>query len=301
MPDRITGREIILGILENMQEGQEPLLYTTLAPGLYDVYLHAADYERLQGVFAHVSGEARKALDETIDRLNREANGQRWKFPFPGKLQQPEMKHLKPLGGWAITFHQNVDDDVKPGDLLIESTLALPDKPEMGAGMGTRKIMTLRSGGVSRVLSTTYNSTVIGETESLAVLSTAWPEAGQAEPAFARITWRDRTGPHTYLMTKDQVVAGRGGTDHWVDIKIEAASDISREHFRLRRDERSGQFFIRDLSSYGTTENGKRLPSSLEEASGERRDIQREVKLPRKAAIGLADALLLEFEAMEGK
>jgi pSer/pThr/pTyr-binding forkhead associated (FHA) protein len=86
-----------------------------------------------------------------------------------------------------------------------------------------------------------------------------------------------------------------------VDIKIEAASDISREHFRLRRDEKTGQFFIRDLSSYGTTVNGKRLQSSLEETAGERRDIQREIPLPRKAAIGLADALVLEFEAMEGK
>lgn len=44
MPDRVTGRDIILGILENMQEGLEPLLYTTLAPGLYEVYLHVDDY-----------------------------------------------------------------------------------------------------------------------------------------------------------------------------------------------------------------------------------------------------------------
>ena len=41
-------------------------------------------------------------------------------------------------------------------------------------------------------------------------------------------------------MTTQQIVAGRGGTDHWVDLKLEASSAISREHFRLRRETATG-------------------------------------------------------------
>jgi len=302
MPDKVTGREIILGILENMQENFEPLLYTTLMPSLYDVYLHPAEYKRLAGVLPHIIEEARKALDETIDRMNREANGLKWKPPFLDKPQPQEMKYLRPTSGWAITFHQNMDDGVKPGDLLIESTLALHDKPVPVAGIGTRKILTLRSSGVSRVLSTKCDArNAAAETVLGTAPLTPKPEPETAERALARIAWCDRTGPHLFLMTKSEIVAGRGGTDYRVDLKLEASPDISREHFLLRRDEKTGEFFIRDLSSYGTTVNGKRLPSSMEGNGGERRDIQREALLPRKATIGLADALMLEFEAIEKK
>ena len=44
-------REIILAIGDNMREGLEPLLTRTLAPSLYQVYLHADDHDRLRGVF----------------------------------------------------------------------------------------------------------------------------------------------------------------------------------------------------------------------------------------------------------
>ncbi|MCI0424190.1 MAG: DUF3662 domain-containing protein, partial [Acidobacteria bacterium] len=81
MTDRVTGRDIILGLLENMQEGLEPLLYTTLAPGLYDVYLHVDDYERLEGVLPLIIDEAKTALDKAIDDSNRNAKGRKWKLP----------------------------------------------------------------------------------------------------------------------------------------------------------------------------------------------------------------------------
>lgn len=297
MADRVTGREIILGILENMQEGMEPLLYTTLAPGLFDVYLHTSDYERLQGILPHVTEEARKALDEAIGRLNGGERRRRWTLPFLDSIEKTPVKYLKPTMGWSISFHQNVDDAVAPGDLLIESTLALPEKPEMGAGLGTRKVLTLRSGGVSRVVQRVTKPSV-NPPEIVANTTSPMPAAA-TEIVFARIAWRDLSGPHQFLMTKNQIVAGRGGTDHWVDLKLEASTEISREHFRLRRDEKTGAIFIRDLSSFGTSVNGQRLPSSMEERQGELRDVQREVALPRNATILLADRILLEFEALE--
>lgn len=216
------------------------------------------------------------------------------------------MTFLKPRNGWGITIHQNMDDGVNPGDLAIESTLALPEKPGMGAGMGTRRIRTIRSGGVSRVVSTVVGSpdgdvthqAANAQAETVIVGTPTYRPDGKA---FARITWRDKQGQQTFQMTKNQIVAGRGGTDHWVDLKLDASPDISREHFRLRRDEQTGEFFIRDLSTYGTAVNGKKLPSSIEEVNGTRRDINREEPLPRKASIRLADVLTLEFEATEEK
>jgi hypothetical protein len=318
MSARVTGRDIILGVLDNMQEGLEPLLYTTLAPGLFDVYLHSSDYERLAGILLLITDEAKTALDKAIDELNRAA-ARPWKLPFDLPFAQreptPPMKWLKPTGGWSITFHQNVDDEVKPGELLIESSLALPEKPEMGAGMGTKKVRTMRSAGASRSLGTHYEYPASEYAAS--ELAASGPNAGHtaakvlvsspasfsvqkaAAHAVARFSWRDKRGAQTFLMTTSQIVAGRGGTDHWVDLKLDASSDISREHFRLRRDEKTGSFFIRDLSSYGTAVNGKKLPSSLEEANGAKRDIQLECPLPKRARLELANTLVIEFEALE--
>ena len=65
-------------------------------------------------------------------------------------------------------------------------------------------------------------------------------------------------------MTKDEIVVGRGGRDYWTDIKLDTLPDVSREHFRLRRDPATGQFFLKDLSQLGTTIDGVKAPCSIE-------------------------------------
>ncbi len=72
MEGQVTGREIILDIVGNMHQGLEPLLYTTLAPNIYDVYLHIDDYERLQGLFDKIAEDAKKALDDLSDLVKRD-------------------------------------------------------------------------------------------------------------------------------------------------------------------------------------------------------------------------------------
>ena len=70
-PDRhITARDIILEIVHNMREGIEPMLYSSLAPAVYQVFVHADDFERLCPVAARLVDEARRALDEDVDELN---------------------------------------------------------------------------------------------------------------------------------------------------------------------------------------------------------------------------------------
>ena len=99
-------------------------------------------------------------------------------------------------------------------------------------------------------------------------------------------------------MTRDAIKIGRGAIDRWVDLKLGSQKDISREHLLIRRDPASGKFFIKDLSSLGTTVNGKRIPASIEKVDGEDVDRNVEVPLPDKARIGLAGVLNLEFRAV---
>jgi hypothetical protein len=115
--------------------------------------------------------------------------------------------------------------------------------------------------------------------------------------AFAVIEYDDQTGRKTYQMAKDEIVVGRGGRDYWTDIKLETLPDVSREHFRLRRDPATGQFFLKDLSRLGTTINGEKAPSSIEFEGGEKRDRNLEAAVPARARIGLAGVVFLEFRS----
>ena len=54
------------------------------------------------------------------------------------------------------------------------------------------------------------------------------------------IEYEDNGGRKTFSMTKDQIVVGRGGRDYWTDLKLDTLPDVSREHFRLRRDPATG-------------------------------------------------------------
>ena len=47
-------------------------------------------------------------------------------------------------------------------------------------------------------------------------------------------------------MVKDSVTIGRGGIAYPVDIRIASSPDVSREHARIRRDPKTGRFFLID-------------------------------------------------------
>jgi pSer/pThr/pTyr-binding forkhead associated (FHA) protein len=271
-----TAREIIQEIVRNMREGVEPLQYTMLAPAIYHVYLHPDDHERLRGIFPRMLEETRKALDAEMAALNRESLGKKLKL---ARKEPPKV--APPDGGWRIDFLENTDDDAQPGDIVIYSELALPAKPEYGAGSMTKRISTRRMGG---------------ETAATQKSEEQLPATQEIE-AYATIGYEDKTGRQTYRMTKNQIVIGRGGRDYWTDLKLTTLQDISREHVRLRRDAQTGKFFIKDLSRLGTTVNGEKIPSSIEYVDGEKRDKNVEASLPGKARIGLADVVFLDFQA----
>lgn len=276
-----TAREIILEIVRNMKEGLEPLHYSTLPPAIYDVYLHPDDIERLRGIVPRILDEARRALDAEVESMNRASLVERLKLARRGdpKISAPE-------GGWQIRILENTEDEVAPGDVVIHSELALPAKMELSAGSMTKRIATRKLAG-NQTTSQTY------EQRKPVTASAATSE----ESVFAVIEYEDQGGHKTFRMTKSEIVVGRGGRDYWTDIKLDTLTDVSREHFRLRRDTASGQFFLKDLSRLGTTINGEAVPSSIDFSGGEKRDRQVEAPVPAQARIGLAGVVFLEFRS----
>jgi len=260
-----------------MREGLEPLHYSTLPPAIFHVYLHPDDMERLRPILPRIIEEARRALDAEFETLNRASLTERLKLS-----RRADPKIVVPEGGWQIRVLENTDDDAAPGDIMISSELALPAKDEFGSGSMTKRIATRRMGGVESTKQS-YD----------AAPAAVVPITG----AFAIIEYDDHTGRKTYQMSKDEIVVGRGGRDYWTDIKLETLPDVSREHFRLRRDPASGQFFLKDLSRLGTTINGEKAPSSIEFESGEKRDRNLEAPVPARARIGLAGVVFLEFRS----
>ena len=278
-----TAREIILEIVRNMRDGLEPLHYSTLAPAIYHVYLQTEDMERLRGIVPRIVEEARRALDEELDRLNKASIGERLKI-----ARRSEPKIAVPEGGWQIRILENTDDDVGPGDIVIYSELALPAKAELGAGSMTKRIATRRLAGVETTASPRYEKA-----------AEPAPEPQNDGTAHAVIEYEDNGGRKTFRMTRDQIVVGRGGRDYWTDLKLDTKADVSREHFRLRRDPESGQFFLKDLSRLGTTINGEKAPCSMDFSGPEKRDLNVEAPVPPQARIGLADVVYLEFRSTQ--
>jgi hypothetical protein len=311
--ERVTGKDIILDIVENMRSYREELLYSSVVPSSFEVHLHPDDYARLEGIFPTIATEARRALDEELVRQNRRA-GPDWlrRFTGTGSPTQPAQE------GWNITFFRDENDELSPGDLLIDSRLTLPQVPELGSGTRTRRITTSRIGQQvstrTQVLETAPAPPPPLPDSSAMVPSpppvppTVPSPAAAAEPGtddatvktskpvvFATLSYEDKSGQHTHAVTTPQVVIGRGGAGYWVDIRIEGTQDVSREHVRLRRDMTTGQFFLKDVSLFGTTVNGERVASSLDSSDGAKRDLNVEVELPPVARIGLADMVFLEF------
>lgn len=121
-----------------------------------------------------------------------------------------------------------------------------------------------------------------------------------SERVYATFTYEDQTGRQEYQMKKPQVAIGRGRVDYWVDIKLKTKSDVSHEHARVRYDERTRSFYIKDLSTFGTKVNGFPIPSSVEKTpAGEKRDKDVWVPLPARSMICLADVFDMDFRAEE--
>jgi hypothetical protein len=263
MQSKATGKDIILALLENMRESEEPLLYNTIVPSHYDVYLHGEDYHRLSSVFPGIIEEARTALTKEMSRLSKKG----WPL-LPGKKAK-QSRYEAAEKDWFIKFHSDEDEELAPGDILVDSRLALAAPQDYGVGSKTQRTLTLQSGGETKKLKR-YTQ-----------------ESNTEKPALARITYTDKEGrAHEYLMTSHEISVGRGGRTDYCDLELEAPPDISRQHFYLRHDAQTRAFFIQDVSKFGTSVNGRALTPKAWEP------------MPAKGTIRLADKLLLQFESL---
>jgi len=305
--ERATGRDVILAVAENMRSSLEPLVTKTIAPSLYQVYLHNADYERLRTIFGELEAEAKELLERELARLNRGASTaahrllsplRAWRrnrgdqghpgAPTPeagagtrtgagtggggGDPRAPRVVSAE--GRWFIRFQEDPNGALEPGDIQVVSEFAQQAAAGYGSGAPTHRISTTRRLG----------------------RSTTRRETADAATAYARIAYKDDSGQREFWVVKDEVVIGRDAPDVWVDLRLETSLDVSREHARLRRAPESGAFRIKDLSKLGTTVNGKPLPPSLEGSGEDERDRDRWTDLPDRARIGLAGIVFLDFE-----
>jgi pSer/pThr/pTyr-binding forkhead associated (FHA) protein len=143
---------------------------------------------------------------------------------------------------------------------------------ELGVGERTRRITTVRMGEHK-----TTRAQVVAA------------KAPAPEGIHARLVFEDNLGRHEHEVVGIQTTIGRGGLAYPVDVRVSTSEDVSREHARIRRDEQTGQFFLIDLSSLGTTLNGREVP----------RGVATETALPPRARIGLADTVFMDFEQVQ--
>ena len=273
---RRPARDLIDAVLDNMQRNLEPLKYSTLAPSRYLVYVHPAEFARLEGILPILEQQTTRALAETLATLNRQSALQR----YAGRLFGRRMAEIQKAGDWHVTFLPDPDEVVGEGDILVDSELLLPEAAEPGSGERTRHVSTFRSGQ-----QTTMRERTVARK----------PDAAAPRPA-ARITYDDADGHHSVDLAKESVTIGRGGVTYPVDIKIASSVDVSREHARIRRDAAADRYFIIDLSSLGTTLNGRHIPPGFEIVDGSKRENGAETALPDRARIGLAETVFLNFE-----
>jgi hypothetical protein len=297
--DRATGRDIVLAIGENMRQSLEPLVTKTIAPSLYQVYLHADDYDRLRSLFGELEEETKRLLDTELERLNRGSAP-----AFPRLLRKKKdaapaaPKFVSAEGKWTVRFQEDPNGALSPGDVEVISEFARPPESGYGAGSKTHRISTTRRLGqmTTRREPDAPGTTAAVSTAGAATVVATAPQA----TGFARIVYKDDRGTQTFFMAKDEIVIGRQAPDVWADLSIDTSLDVSREHARLQRTP-EGAFRIKDLSKLGTTVNGVALPRSLEVTEAGVKDLDLWEALPGKARIGLAGVIYLDFEKLDSE
>ena len=308
-----SGRKIWKAVRDELMLNLYPLPFSTIAPTVYHVYLHPDDFDTIDGVAARVVGQIQQALTAEVEKVNLGLRRSTRRV-LSRLLDREELPPIEvPGSGWEVHLCADRNGELERGQIGIVSTLAMPAPPEYAGTPTTRIVRSVVGGGRRTATSTT------SEADPAAAPPAATPGATRVEPARsaeilarsaeikdardnrerARLTYDDEQGPHVFLMRKDSVSIGRGGSSAWVDVQVSGSSKVSREHLRLRVDP-GGQFFIQDVSLWGTSVDGKPIPPAVKSAEGVTQPGP-EQALPARARIGLADTVVIDFEATNAK
>ena len=280
-----SGRDVLKAVREELMLNLYPLPYSTLAPTIYHVYLHADDFSVIEGIVPRIVSEVQSALSADVEKVNQRL--ERTARRALGRLLQRQA--LAPIeippSGWEVYIQPDRNGELNQGQLGIVSTLSMPAPAEYGGTPTTRIVKTVSGRGRRTT------TTEVRASSGAAVP----PGTGHDSSDRASLRYEDDQGPHVFIMRKDSVSIGRGGSSAWVDVQVVASAKVSREHVRIRRDT-TGRFFIQDVSVWGTSVNGDPLPPAVKTAEGV---VQpgAERGLPSPARIGLSDAVVIQFQA----
>jgi hypothetical protein len=314
----VKSNEIIEALLDNLNEGAEEIYQTIAVPEIYWIYLHAKDFQEIQHKSDRIVDEAKKALSDEIKRLNSAINayekgivGQGISRGLalydhlsgvvckkPGKRRSVKKKYAEPVKGWQISINADVENMCKEGDIAVKSIIQYGKGIEL-QGNKTIRLMTMRADDKKIVTREVVDNTSHDHEQTTVIAPAEFSSVSSDETkTFALIHLLTAGGRTTYQMKKSTFAVGRGGPAYWVDLPVADDPKISQEHLRIRRDEKTGDFFIKDLSKNGTELNGRKIPSGIERSDGETREIDVQTKLPDKARIVLAGSAVMEFEIL---
>ena len=281
-----SGRRIWQAVRDEWRLNLYPLPFTTIAPAVYHVYLHPEDFATIEGITPTLVEQIRTALSREVDRTNRAGAG-RVRGWVAHLLERDTLPPIEmPASGWDVHIRPDANGELAPGQLGIVSTLAVPAPPDYGGTPTTRIVRAVVSEGA--------RTASVREAAGVEVAAT--PTVVPAGPRDrARLRYHDDAGPHEFVMRKDALSSGRGGSAAWVDVQVVTGTRVSREHLRLRVDA-AGQFFVQDVSLWGVTIDDVPVPPALKGPEGVAGPGP-EVPLPRRARIGLAGLVTIEFEA----
>lgn len=276
-----SGARIVEELVTEMESKLYPIVYRTVPPQEFHIYVHPDDYREIEAVVPLIVTDAQRRLNERVEALNHRP---RW---TPLRQDRPPIE--VPSGGWAIFFHPDANDQLSRGELGIVSRLSIPSSPTYG---GTPTVRIGRT-----VIGESTRTTTVSVEPGTQPIADAEPggdgRAGASTSGFATLAYRDDQGDHTFVMRRDEVIIGRGGSTHHVDVQVVTSSRVSRRHCRIRRDP-AGGFFLEDLSAWGTSVDGVRVPQSAQDPPA---DTPSGWPVPPAARIELADAIVITFTA----
>ena len=311
-----SGRTIVLELQREMESRLYPLMYRTLAPSVFHVYLHPDDYREVQPIASAIVADAQQGLNNRVDALNARA---RWSRLVSGKRAPIEV----PPGGWEVHLHPEPNGELSRGDLGIESRMSIPPAPNYNGGAATTRIArTTVTGTIRRQVSeqlvaeprrvqgdpphpipepphptreaAAATPPAAARHDDTATHESTPARAGAGAAPRAQLTYVDDEGSHVYAMRKDLISIGRGGSAHWVDVQLVTSARVSREHCRIRRDD-AGRFYLQDVSTWGTSVNGSRIEPFARQLDGRIEEAGHEQLLTSPARIQLADAVTIDF------
>jgi hypothetical protein len=257
---KLSGHIIIGELLRNMELGRFDMTYSVLLPCVFTVYLNPQDHATLNTVLNLVIDDARRALRDRVAEMNTAPKV--LGLPRRGKAAK---EHKIACQDWYIEFLP--DAEVPRGDIEIHSELNETAEP-----------------GYHGTKTTLIGREPIARPDRATTQRVGPAATRRVDTVYAEVRYQDDSGPQVYPVTQNRVRVGRGGEDQPMDLALYTNDEISREHLAIRRDPATGAFFISDLSTNGTTLNGKKLQKGVEQP------------LPERAEIDLGGVLKLQFE-----